>query len=379
MTHIPTSCIMLISEKTNTWRWDMCRGNYTTEEKKGKHLKLQDREIIEHLYNIQGKTAAEIARELGKHRTTISRELEKGIVHLRNSDYTQREEYVAQKGQEVYDNNATAKGPKIKIAKDYKLADFIEKKITKDKYSPEVIANIVKRKQRFKINLHWKTIYNYIDKEIIMVDRDDLTYGNYSKSQGSKRREKESTKRRKEGRRISDRPREAEERKKPGHWEMDLVEGKKAREEPFLLVLTERCSRNEQIEKIPDKTQQAVIAGLDRIERRMGVKKFRTEFKTITTDNGKEFYDYEGIETSFTKSSTPRTKQYYADAYCSWQRGSNENLNKMIRRFIPKGTSLKQYSQKAIKDIQKWMNNYPRKMFGFMSSKEVYQRKLKAI
>ncbi|SDM03369.1 hypothetical protein SAMN04488692_11468, partial [Halarsenatibacter silvermanii] len=55
---------------------------------------------------------------------------------------------------------------------------------------------------------------------------------------------------------------------------------------------------------------------------------------------------------------------------------SNENLNKMIRRFIPKGESLKKYSQKAVKKIQRWMNNYPRKMFGFTSSKEIYEKEL---
>jgi|GEM_PF-2076262 len=73
---------------------------------------------------------------------------------------------------------------------------------------------------------------------------------------------------------------------------MDLVEGKKRCNDPYLLVLTERKTRVEIIEKIPDKTQDSVIEGLDRIERRMGVVKFRETFKSITTDNKKEFYDY---------------------------------------------------------------------------------------
>ena len=104
----------------------MCRNNYTTKNKKGKHLTWEDRKIIEHLFNIQDKSKKEIADELGKHRTTISREIKKGKVKLLNSDYSTREEYVAQRAQEVYDRNATAKGPKIKIAKDHELADFIE-------------------------------------------------------------------------------------------------------------------------------------------------------------------------------------------------------------------------------------------------------------
>lgn len=355
----------------------MCQDNYTTDNRKGKHLTYDDRKIIEHLYNIQDKSATEIGEELGSHRTTISREIKKGEVELRNSDYTIRNEYVADKGQQVYDNNATAKGPKIKLAKEHELADFIEEKI-KDKFSPEVIANEIKEMDEFEINLHHKTIYNYIDKGILMVDREDLTYGNYKKSGSTHKREKESTRRRKQGRRISDRPEEAESRKEPGHWEMDLLEGKKGKGEPFLLVLTERCSRTEIIEKIEAKTQTEVIKGLDRIERRRGVCQFRSQFRTITTDNGKEFSDYKGVEMSFTGSSIPRTSHYYADAYCSWQRGSNENLNKMIRRFIPKGRSLKNYSQKAIKKIQSWMNNYPRKMFDFKSANKVYQQVMSA-
>ena len=358
---------------------DMCQNNYNTKKKKGKHLTFEDRKIIEHLYNIQGKSKPKIAEEMGKHRTTISREIKKGEVELLNPDYTPKKEYVAQKAQEAYEMNATSKGPKIKIAKDHELAEFIEELVKEKKWSPEVIANKIKEDDSFEIELHWKTIYNYIDKGILMIDREDLTYGRYKKSNSTKKREKESTRQHKEGRMFSDRPKEAEERVELGHWEMDLLEGKKGKDEPFLLVLTERVSRKEIIERLPDKKQESVIKGLNRVERRMGVKEFRRQFKTITTDNGKEFYDYEGIETSFTGSNIPRVEQYYADAYCSWQRGSNENLNKMIRRFIPKGTSIKKYSRKAIKKIQRWMNNYPRKMFDFKSAGEIFEKGLKAL
>ena len=156
---------------------------------------------------------------------------------------------------------------------------------------------------------------------------------------------------------------------------MDLVEGKKGQNDPYLLVLTERASRKEIIELIPDKTSDSVIKGLDRIERRMGPVIFRNSFKTITTDNGSEFKDYEGIETSFTGSSIPRTKKYFCDAYCSWQRGSNENLNRMIRRFLPKGNSFKEVTRNQVKRIQKFINNYPRKMFNFKSANEIFNKK----
>jgi len=105
----------------------------------------------------------------------------------------------------------------------------------------------------------------------------------------------------------------------------------------------------------------------------MGVVNFRNTFKIITTDNGREFYDYERIEESFTGSSIKRTKVYYCDAYCSWQRGSNENNNRFIRRFLPKGTSFKVLSRKVVKAIQKLINTYPRKMFNFRTSEQLFE------
>nr|WP_244871501.1 helix-turn-helix domain-containing protein [Orenia marismortui] len=107
----------------------MCQNNYNTKSRKGKHLKWEERKIIEHLYNIQNKSKTAIARELGRHRTTISREIERGKLVLLNSDYTKRIEYDADIAQNLYDNNATAKGAKIKIGKDHQLAEFIEEKI----------------------------------------------------------------------------------------------------------------------------------------------------------------------------------------------------------------------------------------------------------
>jgi len=175
---------------------------------------------------------------------------------------------------------------------------------------------------------------------------------------------------------ISDRPKEIDLRKEIGHWEMDLVEGKRDSDKQVLLVLTERVSRKEIIELLPNKEQESVIKALNRIEKREGVVNFRNKFQTITTDNGSEFLNYEGIEKSYTKSKKTRTRQYFANAYCSWQRGSNENQNKLIRRFLPKGTSFKNLTKSYVKKIEDWMNNYPRKMFDFKSPNEIYDEYL---
>lgn len=352
----------------------MCQSNCNTKNKKGKHLSYEDRVKIGHLYNIQDKNYTEIGEEIGYHRTTVSREIKKGLVELKNSDWSTREEYVPEKGQEIYELNNTAKGPDLKIGKNKKLAKFIEKRI-KENRSPVVVAVDIRKSEEFDMRLHWRTIYNYIDKGVLNLTREDLVHGNYKVD---KQRPKESSKttRRKEGRTIRDRPQEADSREEFGHWEMDLVEGKKEKGEPFLLVLTERKTRHEIIEKIPSKTSKSVIKGLDRIERRFGVVNFRETFKTITTDNGSEFADYEGIEESFTGSSISRTSQYYCDAYCSWQRGSNEVANRFIRRFLPKGSSFKGVKRTLVKKIQKFINTYPRKLFDDKNSKELFEAEL---
>ena len=358
----------------------MCQNNNTTTKnndkvKKKKHITYEDRIRIEILYNRQPtskKNLSSIARELGYSRSAISREVKRGLYEKLTSELVKINAYSSDIGQSIHDDKGALKGPNLKIGKELELAEYIEEKI-KEKYSPEVIAYWIKNDETFETKICAKTIYNYIYAGVLLVEESDMIHG---KNRRKKKREKEAirTTIQKEGRRIIDRPKIIENREIENHWEMDLVQGLKKKDEPYLLVLSERTSRSEIIELIPDKTKASVQAGLDRIERRMGVVEFRETFKTITTDNGSEFKDYEGIEQSYTKSSLPRTTQYYCDAYSSWQRGTNENINRMIRRFLPKGTSFKKLTRTQIKRIQKFINMYPRKNFGFKSSNEVYYK-----
>jgi len=108
---------------------------------------------------------------------------------------------------------------------------------------------------------------------------------------------------------------------------------------------------------------------LDALEIKYG-RKFKEKFKTITVDNGSEFLDFKGIEESLKIPREKRVKVYYAHPYSSWERGTNENSNKLIRRFIPKGTGIGNISKIKIKYIETWMNNYPRKILGYKSAKD---------
>ena len=152
-----------------------------------------------------------------------------------------------------------------------------------------------------------------------------------------KKRQYKKVKKRPPGRRgrsIEKRSPEIDDRAEIGHWEMDCVEGKKKTKET-LLVLTERKARKEIMVKMKDKTTGSVVAALDRLERRYG-KLFSKVFQTITVDNGTEFSDVAGLERSCLHKGK-RTTVFYCHPYSSYERGTNENTNGMIRRWFQRG------------------------------------------
>ena len=259
------------------------------------------------------------------------------------------------------------KGRGLKIGHDHALADYLEEKIGKEKWSPDAAIGAIKANGlQFDVTLCTKTVYNMIDRgEFLTLTNKNLPVKRDGKKQSYKRVRSVALNNLK-GRSIEERPKDIELREEIGHWEMDLVVGSGR---ACLLVLTERHGRHELIYKIPSKEQKYVIAVLDRLERKLG-RKFREIFKSITCDNGSEFLDMKGIERSIFNPREKRTTCYYAHPYSAYERGSNENANKLIRRFVPKGADIGKLSDKAIARIQHWINNYPRRMFGYLSSNQ---------
>lgn len=311
-----------------------------------------------------GTKKKKIAELLGKSVKTIYNEIKRGTVELLNSDLTKREEYLADRGQQVYEENKSHQGANLKIGNDYKLAEYIEDKIINDKYSPNAVLMEIDNNPdlEFKTKICKTTLYSYIDKNIFL----NLTNKHLPiKKQGKKQEYKRTVAlKNTKGRSIEERPKEILNRDDIGHWELDTVVGARGKGKACLLVFTERATRTELIRKIQDKKAESVVKALDKIEKELGAKKFRETFKTITMDNGVEFLDNEGIEKSCINKKTPRTTTYYCHPYASSERGSNENANKLIRRFVPKGDMIENYSDEDIAYIEHWMNNYPRKIFG---------------
>lgn len=369
MTQVRTSDNVLSDQTKNIGGLNMSQSNINMKRRSFKHLTERERYQIEILLK-EKKEIKEIAIAIGKHRRTIEREIARGTVRMLNSDLTYKDSYCADTGQRVSRQNAHNKGAGLKIGHDHELAFHIEKKIVKEKYSPDaVIGEIKARGLRFKASICTKTLYNYIDNGVFAnITNKDLPVkrkkkkGNYHQVRVAQKNLS--------GTSIEERPGHIESREEYGHWEMDCVVGKKGGSGATLLVLTERTTRQEIIRKMPDKTQASVKQVLDQLERKYR-KTYSESFKTITVDNGPEFLDSKELETSAIDPKKLRFKLYYAHPYSSWERGSNENANKMIRRFIPKGTDIGKLKHKDIRRIEHWMNNYPRRIHGYKTANEM--------
>ena len=105
---------------------------------------------------------------------------------------------------------------------------------------------------------------------------------------------------------------------------------------------------------------------------------FSRIFRTITVDNGVEFSDFYGMQESKI-ADRDRTKLYYCHAYSSYERGSNENANRIIRRHAPKGSNLDELSHEDVRHIQDWMNNYPRKLLGWKTANDLFREELEKL
>ena len=345
----------------------MCQDNNNTKSKKGKHLEYSERQSIERWFNRDHRKKVEIADLLDRTEKTIRNEIKRGLVKNLTTDLIEIWVYSADVAQAKYEYYLKAKGPKLKIDNDYELKEYVEKSIKEDKKSPEVIAQNIK-KMSFKTTMCARTIRNNIYAgDIYDIKPTDMIY---KKEYKDKNKEKTVCEKVPPEKSIDYRPEEANTREEYGHWEGDLVIGTKKRGS-VLFTLTERKTREEIIVKIPGKKAEYVAQALDLIEKKYK-KVFYTKFKTITFDNGGEFRNWESLEKSYdNRRKSPRTHVYYAHPYRSGERGSNENANRLIRRFIPKGIDITPISEEFIQKIEDWINNYPRAMFKYKSTNEI--------
>lgn len=317
----------------------------------------------------------EIAKILNKHISSIYREIKRGEYKKLDSEtWKEIPSYSPEISHSKYEANQREKGAGLKIGNDIEYANFIEHIIIEKRYSPDA-ALAEAKKHGFKMTICVKTLYSYISKGIFLnlTNKELPVKGKRKKKKKKVRVQKRAA----AGTSIELRNEKILERTDFGNWEMDTVIGKRGKSKKSLLVLTERMTRYELIFLLNEHKAADVVNVLDFLELKYK-NRFSELFKSITVDNGTEFSYFEEMQKS-KLYECDRTKIYYCHPYSSYERGSNENCNKLIRRHIPKGINFDNHTQKEIDVIMEWINHYPRRLFDYSSAGELYQRELQQI
>lgn len=334
--------------------------------------------------SIMGMKPREVADKLRVHVSTIYRELKRGAYdRLDGGTWEVKTAYSPDIAEEKYQAHLREKGPDLKIGNDHELANYIETTILDKDCSPAAVLGFAMIEgKKFKTSLSVPTIYKYIAKGLFLnLTQEELPRHGKKKHKYKKVKKNKSASRAPAGESIEQRPEEIDEREEFGHWEGDTVYSGKGKRKTTraLLTLTERKTRKEIIIAIPNRKAETVVKALDALERKLGARRFRAIFKSITFDNGTEFAAAEELERSCVNKRLPRTKVYFCHPYSSWERGTNENTNGMIRRRFPKGTNFAAVTNAQITQAENWINNYPRKILGYKSSEIVFRECLREL
>ncbi len=340
--------------------------------RKYRRFTYNDRLKLEALYNSHSFTLRQIASELGFANSSICTELQHGYFQKLNSDYTTTKNYSADIAQRHADFSITTKRPDLKVGNDHTFIRLVEDLILNHKKSPDEAIHIIHEEHPYiKTMVCLRTLYNYINNGLFpnLTNKDLFFKGKRYHKKPKKKRVKGLP----HGLSIEKRPQTVNDRAEFGHWEMDSVIGKKTRSKTFI-VLTERKTRFELVMRSDDKTSVSTVKVINRLER-IYRKNFRKVFKSITVDNGTEFSNVPQMEASCL-GDYQRTTVYHCHPYSSCERGSNENQNRYIRLFVPKGTDIGKLSNDYIQSIQKYINTKRRKIFNYRTSEELFNEEM---
>lgn len=300
-----------------------------------KHLTIHERNKIEVL-NKEGYSARKIATVLGFHHSTICREIKRC-----------KDIYKATVAQAKRNELSKLKGRKKKITNS--LKSTIETHLNKS-WSPEQIVG-----RLLNGILSFKTIYTWIYSEVLDVDLNRL------RRKGKSRKAKEHRGKFNIGNSISQRPKHVKERVEFGHWELDTVVSSRGKSKGCFATFAEMKSRLYIAIKMEDRSKSSMLCAIHQL-----VSCFpKGVFKSFTSDRGKEFACYREVEKM-------DIDFYFADPYCAWQRGTNENSNGLLREYYPKKTDLAKITEEHLKNTLYKMNSRPRKCLEFNTPFEIF-------
>jgi IS30 family transposase len=292
-----------------------------------------------------GRRPAEIARVLGRHRSTICREIKRNCCKY-DGNYRVHKAQSRTNGRRRMSRQGRHHSPK-----QYRTVE----KLLAEKWSPEQISFCLPNS--FGFYMSYQTIYQHIRRD---QKNDGSLYLDLRQGKKIWRKRFNSVDYRGKlpGRRpIEERPYHVELRREIGHWEIDTVMGKESKD--CIVTLVERVTKFTLIGKLQSRTKEELNRRVISL-----IRQHAHLFKTITADNGSEFHGYKKIE------AATGVLFYFANPYQSWQRGLNENTNGLIRQYIPKGTSMQTLTQWDCTRIAKSLNTRPRKTLGFQTPEQ---------
>ena len=323
------------------------------------HLSSEERAIIM-IENNRGESISQIARLLNRNRSTVSRELQRG---------SSSSHYCATRAAQVYRRRRlkSVKPHKLKACTSLfgKVCDMLVYR----QWSPEQIAAKLKLDHPDDVSKHvshetiYSSIYAYPKNELKRALINELRK---AKSKRGVRRKAScfSSIQVSDSQTIHQRPAEIETRKVAGHWEGDLIVG--AMNQSCIGTVVERKTGYVILCKMADKSAEKVRLGFER-----QFKKIDQFLRlSMTYDRGSEMAEHPLM------SKHLKMNIYFADPHSPWQRGSNENINGLLRQYFPKGTVLSDYSQRYLNEVAWLLNTRPRKRFGFKAPQELFDEAL---
>ena len=315
------------------------------------HITFAERERIG-LLMASGLKAPAIATVLGRDPTTVRREIRRS-----RPRYLGYSPLAAQ-----LDARKKQKTPRApKKLDNPRMWKLVKQKLSL-RWSPEQIAQYLKRNYPAGMHVSHETIYTYIYVLPRGALRKELISYLRQGSRGRQRRKRDTDERGKIANMVSirERPKEVEGRTVPGHWESDLVVGKK--NASAIGTLVERTTRTTILVPLKAKDAESVRKAFARTVKRLPKEVFRS----ITHDRGTEMHQHE----LFTKDTNVQV--YFADPQSPWQRGTNENTNGLIRNFFPKGTDFSHVPTRELKRVQRLLNQRPRKVLDWRTPEEAF-------
>jgi len=339
--------------------------NYTTEHRKGQHLNSEERHEIE--VRLKDRWSIyKIAKHLNRPYNTIKNEIKRGTVYLYNGQVAR---YKADEGQKVYLEHRQNSRRKYRCLAVFAFLVYVQNHFKDDKWSLDACTGKALESGEFHRSemVCTRTLYRYVDLGFLQMKNTNLPEKLHRNTKHRHLREN----RKNLGKSIEERPKDIDSREEFGHWEIDSVLGKKGENEPAVVVLTERKLRYSLWLKVKNHSAEAVDEALLTLLSEFG-DRYTEVFKTITGDNGSEFANLSELERK-------GIGIYFTHPYSSFEKGCVECHNRMLRRFIPKGKSIDDYTADEIMIFADFINGLPRKQLGYHTPEELFETELDRI